>query len=172
MPTIRPVQPEDAEFLAQLGRQSYLDHYADLWHQPGLDAFLRRSFELSKLRRELRHEPNIRYFFVLSDSGQPVGFAKLKLHQWLPGLRSRNAVLLQKIYFLREAAGQGLGQQLMEYVFDYARQTGKELMWLDVLKSNTGGQRFYERLGFEKYREIPFQTDKMDVGMWVMKKEL
>ena len=43
-----------------------------------------------------------------------------------------------------------------------------ELLWLDVLKSNVGAQRFYANHGFQVLGEIPFSTDLMQSGMFVM----
>jgi ribosomal protein S18 acetylase RimI-like enzyme len=51
---------------------------------------------------------------------------------------------------------------------DQAVQRGEHLLWLDVLKSNTHAQRFYEALGFQPTGEIPFATDLTAIGMVVM----
>lgn len=169
--TIRAVRFDEIPQLAQLGCQSYIDHYAELWHVAGLEQFLLRSFSRAKLRREFRHF-GIQYFFVLDETERPVGFAKLKLHRSAPGHRQLDAALLDKIYFLKDAAGRGYGTLLLHFVCEHSQQLGKALLWLDVLKSNVDGQRFYERWGFEKYREISFATDRLEVGMWLMKKHL
>ena len=55
---------------------------------------------------------------------------------------------LQKIYFLKSAAGLGYGKQLLQFISDRAVQRGERLLWLDVLKSNANAQRFYEAVAF------------------------
>jgi ribosomal protein S18 acetylase RimI-like enzyme len=61
---------------------------------------------------------------------------------------------------------------MLDAVIDRARQRGDRLIWLDVLKSNTGARAFYERHGFEAVGEIPFATDLREIGMWVMARAL
>ncbi|WP_375373155.1 hypothetical protein [Pseudomonas hygromyciniae] len=43
---------------------------------------------------------------------------------------------------------------------------------MDVLKTNSNAQRFYERFGFRALGEIPFSTDIAQIGMVVMGHDL
>jgi ribosomal protein S18 acetylase RimI-like enzyme len=47
-----------------------------------------------------------------------------------------------------------------------------DMLWLDVLKSNAGAQRFYTSRGFRVLGEIPFNTDLSEIGMLVMARQL
>jgi len=49
-----------------------------------------------------------------------------------------------------------------------ARAAGYRLVWLDVLKSNEGARRAYERCGFKTVGELPFATELGEIGFRVM----
>jgi ribosomal protein S18 acetylase RimI-like enzyme len=151
--------------------RTYLDHYADIWSSEGLSAYLERNFNASRLRRELEPDSGIEYF-VLHDGERDAGFAKVAAAREAPGGVGVIGTEIEKIYFLREATGRGHGATLMRHLLAYAAERGERLAWLDVLKTNQGGQRFYERLGFERRGEIPFRTDLFEIGMWIMTRAL
>lgn len=169
--TITRANPGDEELVADLGIRTYLDHYADLWTPAGLHAYLQRNFEVAQLRREIEEGHAVEYF-IARDSQTPLGFAKLRANRPLPPVHERSGVELEKIYFLRDTTGHGRGAQLMHHLFDHVLARNDALIWLDVLKSNTRGIAFYERLGFARHAEIPFRSDTRDVGMWVMTRDL
>jgi hypothetical protein len=98
----------------------------------------------------------------------PAGFAKLRLDRPVPGDATGTGVELQKIYVRRASVGSGLGAQLLAAAIDVARAAGEALIWLDVLKTNPGARRFYERHGFLVTGELPFASDLDEQGMWVM----
>ena len=53
-----------------------------------------------------------------------------------------------------------------------AQAAGEPLVWLDVIKPNEAGVRFYERYGFARVGELPWATDLREVGKWVMVRRL
>jgi len=168
---IRKAVPGDEQVLAGLGVRTYLDHYADIWSPEGLNAYLERNFNLTRLREELAENSGIEYF-VLHDGERDAGFAKVAAARAAPGGVGVTGTEVEKIYFLRRATGRGHGETLMRHVLAHAQASGVRVAWLDVLKTNDAGQRFYERLGFERRGEIPFRTDLFEIGMWIMTRSL
>lgn len=49
------------------------------------------------------------------------------------------------VYILPEYQGNGLGQKLMEWIFDYARAKGCSASELNCYAGNRAGQRFWEQ---------------------------
>jgi ribosomal protein S18 acetylase RimI-like enzyme len=49
--------------------------------------------------------------------------------------------------------GKGIGTRLLESVFDFARTEGFSSVRLDVVDTNPGARRLYERMGF-----VPVKT--------------
>ena len=52
--------------------------------------------------------------------------------------------------------GRGIGSQLLRRIIDYARDNGFESVRLDVIDTNPGARRLYERVGFIAVREDKF----------------
>jgi ribosomal protein S18 acetylase RimI-like enzyme len=62
---------------------------------------------------------------------------------------------------------------LLHHVIHAATQHGEPSIWLNVLKSNEAGRRFYARHGFDIVGELPYRTDLGDdAGMWTMARTL
>lgn len=60
-----------------------------------------------------------------------------------------NQLLLDGIAVQATARGQGIGTRLLEVACDLARQRGLGSIRLDVVDTNPGARRLYERLGFK-----------------------
>jgi ribosomal-protein-alanine N-acetyltransferase len=57
-------------------------------------------------------------------------------------------VTLMNIAVAPEQQGQGAGQQLLQFLLDYSRQTHQEEIWLEVRSSNKSAINLYKKLGF------------------------
>jgi putative acetyltransferase len=55
---------------------------------------------------------------------------------------------LRKMYFLKEARGRGVGEQLLRRCLAFAREAGYRLCYLETLTGMDQAQKLYERLGF------------------------
>jgi diamine N-acetyltransferase len=169
---IREAGPDDAPLLRELGLRTYREHFSALWSEAGMRAFLDRDFAPESLVESLS-APARSSWWLACEEDEAVGFAKLNWHSLLPGgAADGRGAALQKIYFLARCAGRGIGKRLLEEVEARARHREAPFLWLDVLKSNAGAQRFYEREGFAVCAEIPFATDLREIGMFVMRKPL
>lgn len=164
------VTADEIKTLESIGRTTYLDHYSEIWTPRGIEDYLHRQFDRDKLKNDLR-DANIRYFIAQVEE-KPVGFLKIKSDRKIPKAMAESGLELEKIYLLKEFAGRGLGSALMDFIVVKARELNEKLVWLDVLKSNVRGIKFYRENGFEIVDELEFATDKTEIGMWVMKKTL
>ncbi|MBC7891282.1 MAG: GNAT family N-acetyltransferase [Sphingobacteriaceae bacterium] len=169
-PQIRFVRPNEAEVLAELGRQTYIDHFADLWADVYASPYLTTHFDPATLRTQLAADGPTYYLWLLAED-VPQGFAKLNRRSTLPTDPTTVGLELEKIYFLKTATGRGYGSALMSEIIAQARRWAEPFVWLDVLKTKEAGRRMYERVGFAVVGELPFSTDKLNVGMWMMRKE-
>ena len=59
--------------------------------------------------------------------------------------------LLDMLYVKPEARGKGLGTELMRAAAEYVQSQGAGMLALEVLETNAGARRLYERLGFTTY---------------------
>lgn len=162
---IRKVKPDEIEVLSQICCQTYIDHYSHIRSAKGLKEHLNKTYSIEVLSASIADQ-NTSYFFVKSEK-EPVGYFKLKTGSTLPNSRNQG-LELEKIYFLKEQTGKGLGAKAIEFIKSFAIEKKQAFIWLDVLKNKPNAISFYEKMGFSKSFEIPFQTDIMDIGMWVM----
>jgi ribosomal protein S18 acetylase RimI-like enzyme len=164
---IRYARPGDEDEIVELGTSTYAAHFGELWSPEGLAEFLAAQFSVGQIRGELDEGDAIRYVVAERD-GELVGFAKILRDRPVTALEGERGLLLQKLYLRPKVIGKGIGSVLLEAVFGIAGALGEARIWLDVLRSNTGAIRLYERHGFVRRIELPWATDRRDIGMWVM----
>jgi diamine N-acetyltransferase len=167
---IIPTQGQDIEMLKNIGIQSYKEHFSAIWTSEGIDKYLEEQFNTQKLYDELMGSSTV--YFIAFFEEKPIGFIKLNFNQFIPKQNEETGLELQKIYFLNNFAGKGLGKTMFNFIKDYALEKREKSIWLDVLKTNTKAKKFYERQGFQVVDELDFETDKTKPDMWVMKLSL
>ncbi|MBC9797380.1 GNAT family N-acetyltransferase [Sinomicrobium weinanense] len=140
-----PCTPADIDTIIQTGRLSYKQHYLHIWKDKG-SFYMKKSFSRKTVESEFEN-PNFRYFLIRR-RGKPVGILKLVRDNALAGYSASEALEVEKIYIIREAAGKGTGTKVMEFVKDYARMSGKKVIWLNVMDTSPA-QAFYKKAGFE-----------------------
>ncbi|MFS8514813.1 MAG: ribosomal protein S18-alanine N-acetyltransferase [Planifilum fulgidum] len=110
---------------------------------------------------ELMHNRFARYSVIQVD-GRVVGYCGL----WL----LLDEAHITNIAIHPQFRGRGLGESLLSYVMQRAREWGAGKMTLEVRVSNTIAQRLYKKLGFEPSGIRPrYYTDNQEdaIIMWV-----
>ncbi|MBT0608589.1 GNAT family N-acetyltransferase [Aequorivita echinoideorum] len=93
---------------------------------------------------ETYQKPNSVYF-VVEENGRIIGGAGVaKLDNY-----EGNVCELQKMYFLPEARGKGIGAQMMEFCIGKAREFNFEKIYLETMEYMTHAQKLYKQAGFE-----------------------
>jgi len=101
---------------------------------------LRAEFE-AEVPFELWDDDDADYEWTYVLLADDVGFAALDR-------KSDKAWLLDILYVKPEARGKGLGVELVRAAAKHVQSQGAETLALEVLESNAGARRLYERLGF------------------------
>ncbi|NZA26830.1 GNAT family N-acetyltransferase [Luteimonas sp. SJ-92] len=166
---IRIASVSDLSTIQIIGRETYREHFPSIWSDDYLQEFLRQDFSKQSLQHSLS-SPSHTWLIAQDTSDSVVGYAKLNWDRPEP-IFNRVGTELQKIYFRSCTTGQGYGGALLEFIVDMAEKRS-DMLWLDVLKSNLGAQRFYASRGFHAMGEIPFNTDISEIGMVVMARPL
>ena len=76
---------------------------------------------------------------------------------------------LQKMYFLPEARGLGLGFQMMEKCLKSAKDFGYEKCYLETLPFMEAAQKLYKKVGFEYLCEPLGNTGHTSCPVWMIK---
>lgn len=76
---------------------------------------------------------------------------------------------LQKMYFLPEARGLGIGSQMMEICLQTARDFGYEKCYLETMPFMHDAQKLYKKSGFEYICSPMGSTGHVSCPVWMLK---
>jgi len=167
---IRGARPEDAVLLADLSRRTFYETFAEQNSKENMDKFLGVQMTDERVKGELLSTHS--HFLLAEKGSQCLGYAMLKESPPPQGLPSGASVEISRIYVVKNAVGQGVGESLMEACLAEARAKKCDWIWLGVWEHNQRAIAFYVKWGFEKFGSHSFllgddlQTD------WLMKKRL
>jgi GNAT superfamily N-acetyltransferase len=167
---VRKVGLPDLQELRDIGIKSYVPHYAHMWKPDGLEWYLDRCFSDEFLKNELV-DPNVEYY-IISSAGQNIGILKLVLQKPMPDSDIENALYLEKIYFIKEWTGKGVGRELMNFTIERARDIKSDCVWLVAMDTAEKPVQAYERAGFKihTHQLLDFELLKDEfIGTFVMK---
>lgn len=154
---IREIQKADNVAIAKVIRNVLIEHnvpkvgtaYAD----PSLD-FMFENYSEEKSA-----------YFVVEKEGQLIGGAGIAPLENGP----KEICELQKMYFLPEARGLGLGVKLMEVCLEKARQFEFKKCYLETMPYMTNAQNLYKKSGFQ-YLDKPLgNTGHNACPVWMLK---
>jgi len=135
---LRPVTPEDEEFLIALYAGTRAEDLAQAeWAEGQQEIFVRWQFELQ--RREYSARFLNAHHDVIVVEGERAG------RTWVGS--DEKQIRLLDIALLKEFQNRGVGTLLLRRLMDQATQAGKPLRHM-VFVLNNDAHRFYERLGF------------------------
>ena len=154
---IREIQKEDNEQIAAVIRQVLIElnvpkvgtAYAD----PQLDAMF-----------ETYNNPKSAYF-VIENEGKIIGGAGISQLE----NSDSNVCELQKMYFLEEARGKGIGHQMILKCLEKATNFGYEKCYLETLPEMLNAQKLYKKVGFEYLCEPLGGTGHTSCPVWMLK---
>ena len=169
---LQRVTPELVNTYIETGIQSYKQHYLHLWENENPAPYLSISFTLDVLKEELADE-NVEHYLVQVEN-TVIGIVKLIRDKGLDDYDAEAALLIQKIYLLREFSGKGYGEQLLVAIETYAKTLGKTLIWLDTMQKGKA-IHFYLKNGFSIYKKsklnLPHAIEE-ERPMWILIKTL
>ena len=128
--TLRPAQPEDADFLWQLRQQALRPHVEKAWGAWD-DVQQRKFFDRGFAPRDTS---------IIVNAGRDVGRLEIAHSRW--------EIFFGLIELLPDVQGRGLGSHIVRDLQAEAAQKHLPIR-LQVIKANEDAQRLYLRLGFK-----------------------
>jgi ribosomal protein S18 acetylase RimI-like enzyme len=156
--------------LEAVGKETYRQHFSEIWSPKGLELYLETHFNREVLRQQLR-SASVQYYFPLYN-GEISGMVKVKTKSRIPSEPYDDGFELEKIYLLSAFTGLGLGKKIISEFAAIAKIKNERFLWLDVLKTNTRAKKLYEEAGFSTVGDIPFSTDILKIDMWIMRMDI
>lgn len=169
---IRFAVSEDAELLANLGRETFRDAFVNnpMMPKADLDLYLSEAFTVSQISSEI-NQPHAS-FLLAEINGQAVGYAKLISNGLETVAVPKNSVKLKRLYVRQEFIGARIGAVLLSRCLDEASGNGYETIWLTVWEHNRKAQDFYRRWDFKPFGTIDFQFGSTVLTDILMQKSL
>ena len=166
--TIRMAEKKDAELIADLSRQTFMETFEGDNSKEDMDLFLSQQFTREGLISEVGKKGLT--FFLIQSADNVSGYVKLK-DSLLPNTNEK-AIEIARLYVKKDAIGTGAGRMLMNASISFAKDHNCKWLWLGVWEKNERAITFYHAYGFEKFSETAFLLGNDMQTDWLMKKLL
>jgi putative acetyltransferase len=104
-------------------------------------------------------------YFVVEENGKIIGGAGVSQLE----NSKENICELQKMYFLKEARGKGIGHQMILKCLAKATEFGYDKCYLETLPEMLNAQKLYKKVGFEYLTEALGGTGHTSCPVWMIK---
>ncbi|ARV08123.1 GNAT family N-acetyltransferase [Winogradskyella sp. PC-19] len=76
---------------------------------------------------------------------------------------------LQKMYFMSEARGKGVGSQMMQKCLEFAKNSGFSKCYLETMPYMDDARKLYCKVGFESINKPMGDTGHYSCSVWMLK---
>ena len=104
-------------------------------------------------------------YFVVENEGKIIGGAGISQLE----SSTENICELQKMYFLEEVRGKGIGFQMIQICLQEGIKLGYEKCYLETLPEMLAAQHLYKKAGFKYLSEPMGSTGHTNCPVWMMK---
>lgn len=154
---IREIQREDNQQIAAVIREVFI---SDNFPKTGT-AFADKQLDfMFEAYDQLRAT-----YFVVENEGKIIGGAGVSQLE----NSTENICELQKMYFLHEARGKGIGFQMIQKCLEKATELGYEKCYLETLPEMLAAQNLYKKMGFEYLCAPLGNTGHTTCPVWMIK---
>ncbi|SHH77338.1 GNAT family N-acetyltransferase [Winogradskyella jejuensis] len=80
-----------------------------------------------------------------------------------------NICELQKMYFMPEARGKGIGSQMMAKCLEFAKQAGFDKCYLETMPYMDDARKLYRKVGFKSIDAPMGDTGHYSCSVWMLK---
>lgn len=80
-----------------------------------------------------------------------------------------NVCELQKMYFMPQARGKGLGSQMMQKCLAFAKDAGYKQCYLETMPYMHAAQKLYKKVGFKSIEKPMGNTGHYSCTVWMLK---
>lgn len=153
---IRPIQKEDNPFVAEMIRAVLIENNAPKTGTAYEDENLDTLYETYQKEKSV--------YFVLTDGVKIYGSAGIG------SLEGSNEICeLQKMYFLQEVRGKGLGSEMIQSCLNFAKGVGYKKCYLETLPTMQAAQKLYKKSGFKYLDTRLGNTGHFSCTTWMLK---
>ena len=154
---IREIQPEDNQQITSVIRQVFIDDNYPKVGTAFADSQLDYMFENYNKTKAI--------YFVIEENGKILGGGGIAKQD----NSDENICELQKMYFLQEARGKGIGLQIIEECLQKAKEFGYEKCYLETLPDMLVAHKLNKKVGFDYICSPLGGTGHTSCPVWMIK---
>jgi ribosomal protein S18 acetylase RimI-like enzyme len=151
---IVPATSAHAKALSEFSAQAFYDAYAYANTPEDMQQYMNENFTEEEIQKEINAKHT--FIFLAMENETILGYVKLGTATSPEQLQGKRAIEIERFYVDKKLQSKKIGAALMKFLLDFAKEQGKQIVWLGVWKRNPRAVAFYEREGFRKAGEIPF----------------
>jgi len=155
--SIREIKPTDNKKIAKTIRDVLIEFNVPKVGTTYADKILDTLFEVYAIKNAI--------YYVIEKNGEIYGGAGIKKLDNYNG----NVCELQKMYFLPEARGIGLGSKIMKICLQKAKEYGFEQCYLETLPYMEDARKLYRKVGFKSLNARLGDTGHCSCNLWMLK---
>jgi len=162
----RPIHEGEVEALRNIALSTFVDSYEHLNTPSNFKWYIDRAFAIKRLLSEIRDEESF-YYFVQSENSI-VGYLKLNIGSSQTEQFGDEYLEIERIYLDKAHQGKGIGQKMVQFSIEKAKELYKTKIWLGVWDQNPNAIQFYGHIGFRVTGDHVFvfgDEDQIDLIM-------
>lgn len=151
--------------LQKISRDTFFETFAHSTSEENMCQYLENNFSKEQLSKEIEDEHSAFYFAKLENT--VIGYLKINYSGAQTELNDQKSLEVERIYIGKEYYGKGVGQLLLDFALQIAKQQQMDYVWLGVWEENLRAINFYKKNGFIEFDKHIFrlgndeQTDIM-----------
>lgn len=154
--SFRDAREEDAADLAEIGRETFIETFGDLYAPSDLKQFLDDTFTADSMLAEIR-DPDVEIRICFAGRRMvaycKIGPCKLPIER-----EPAPALELHRVYVSQARQGVGVGRILLTWAIERARRRDARSLFLGVWQSNERAIAVYRSRGFEVVGTYKFKV--------------
>ena len=159
--TFRDAELKDAAGLAEIGRETFVETFGNLYPPGDLRQYLDDTYSVSRMESDLK-DPDVEVRIAYSGR-KMVAYCKIGPYKLPFDVGPEPALELHRVYVYQAGQGVGVGRILLAWAIERSRQRGAKNLFLGVWESNERAIALYENRGFEKVGGYKFKVgDTLD----------
>ncbi len=152
--SLQLVKSEEVEILATLVRNTFVTAFGQFNTEEDMKQYVDERLTPSYIAGEMDVDGS--YFYFAKISKVIVGYLKLNINQAQNEPIGSKGLEIERVYVDRHFQGKGIGQKLLNFSLDKAREWNRTIVWLGVWDRNPGAIKLYKRNGFEQFGSHDF----------------
>lgn len=141
--------------LISIGKQTFYETFANDNSAEDMQNYLDENFAEEKVKAELSNTHSEFYFAKNNDV--IIGYLKLNHAGAQTEEKFSNSIEIERIYVLKEFHGKKIGQFLLDFAINLAKEKQVNYLWLGVWERNEKAIRFYQKNNFVAFDKHIFQ---------------